>query len=51
MKIETKAVEVLLNGNHILKGIDLNINDRELVGIIGPTAAENLRCSNVFTGY
>ena len=35
MKIETKAVEVLLNGNHILKGIDLNINDRELVGIIG----------------
>jgi len=39
MKIETKAVEVLLNGNHILKGIDLNINDRELAGIIGPNGS------------
>ena len=39
MKIETKAVEALLNGNHILKGIDLDIGDRELVGIIGPNGS------------
>ncbi|MDE7221291.1 MAG: ABC transporter ATP-binding protein [Oscillospiraceae bacterium] len=36
MKIEAKAVEALLSGNHILKGIDLETGDRELVGVIGP---------------
>ena len=35
MEIETKAVEALLSGNHILKGIDLNIGNRELIGEIG----------------
>ena len=39
MKIETKAVEALLSGNHILKGIDLEIGDRELVGVIGPNGS------------
>lgn len=39
MKIETKAVEALLNGNHILRGIDLETGDRELVGIIGPNGS------------
>lgn len=39
MKIETKALEALLNGNHILKGIDLEIGDRELVGVIGPNGS------------
>ena len=39
MRVETKAVEALLNGNHILKGIDLDIGDRELVGIIGPNGS------------
>ena len=38
MKIETKALEALLSGSHILKGIDLDIGDRELVGVIGPNA-------------
>lgn len=36
MKIETKA---LLSGNHILKGIDVEIGDRELVGVIGPNGS------------
>lgn len=39
MKIETKALEALLNGNHILKGIGLEIGDRELVGVIGPNGS------------
>lgn len=39
MKIETKAVEALLSGSHILKGIDLDIGDRELVGVIGPNGS------------
>ena len=39
MKIETKALEALLNGNHILKGIDVEIGDRELVGVIGPNGS------------
>ena len=39
MKIEAKAVEALLGGNHILRGVDLEIGDRELVGIIGPNGS------------
>ena len=39
MRIETSALEALLGGNHILKGIDLRINDRELVGVIGPNGS------------
>lgn len=39
MNIETKAVEALLSGSHILKGIDLDIGDRELVGVIGPNGS------------
>lgn len=39
MKIETKALEALLSGNHILKGIDVEIGDRELVGVIGPNGS------------
>ena len=32
MKIEARAVEALLGGNHILKGIGLETGGRELVG-------------------
>ena len=39
MRIEGKAVEALISGNHILKGIDLAIGDRELVGVIGPNGS------------
>ena len=39
MKIEAKALEALLSGNHILKGVDLEIGDRELVGVIGPNGS------------
>ena len=39
MRVEAKAVESLLNGSHILKGIDLEIGDRELVGVIGPNGS------------
>ena len=36
MEITTKALEEVLSGNHVLKGIDFHAGDRELVGIIGP---------------
>lgn len=39
MKIAAKELEALLSGNHILKGVDLEINDRELVGVIGPNGS------------
>ena len=39
MKIEAKSVEMLLNGNHILKGAELEIGDQEFVGIIGPNGS------------
>lgn len=39
MRIEGRAVEALISGNHILKGIDLEIGDRELVGVIGPNGS------------
>ena len=45
MRVEAKAVESLLNGSHILKGIDLDIGDRELVGVIGPNGSEIGRAS------
>lgn len=39
MQVQTKGIESVLSGNHILKGIDLDIGDRELVGIIGPNGS------------
>ena len=39
MKIEARAVEALLGGNHILKGIGLETGGRELVGVIGPNGS------------
>ncbi|MCI8649136.1 MAG: ABC transporter ATP-binding protein [Anaerotruncus sp.] len=39
MRIETKSVEAMRSGNLILKGIDLEAGDRELVGIIGPNGS------------
>lgn len=39
MRIETNAVEAVLSGSHILKGIDLDVGDRELVGVIGPNGS------------
>lgn len=39
MKIEARAVEALLGGNHILKGVGLETGGRELVGVIGPNGS------------
>lgn len=39
MRIDANAVEALLGGNSILKGIDLEVGDRELVGVIGPNGS------------
>ena len=39
MRIEAKSVEVLLNGNHILKGVSLEAGEGELVGVIGPNGS------------
>lgn len=39
MKIESKAVECILNGSPILKGVDLEAGEGELVGVIGPNGS------------
>ena len=39
MKIEARAVEAVLGGNHILQGVELEAGARELVGIIGPNGS------------
>lgn len=39
MRIEAKTVEALLGGNRILKGVDLEAGQRELVGVIGPNGS------------
>lgn len=39
MKIETRAVECAINGNRILKGLDMEAGERELVGVIGPNGS------------
>lgn len=39
MQIEVRSVESILNGNHILKGVDLRSGKRELVGVIGPNGS------------
>lgn len=39
MRIQAKDIEAILNGNSILKGVDLVAGDRELVGVIGPNGS------------
>ncbi len=39
MELQAKAIEAILSGNHILKGIDIHAGDRELVGVIGPNGS------------
>lgn len=36
MELSVKQMEAVLNGNHILKGIDLKAGEKELIGVIGP---------------
>ena len=47
MELRTEALEAILGNNHILKGVDLEIHDRELIGIIGPNGSRKstlLKC-------
>lgn len=39
MDLKTLGIEVYLGGNHILKGLDLHVNQKEFVGIIGPNGS------------
>ena len=39
MKIEVKSLEVTINKNEILKGVDINVNNKEFVGVIGPNGS------------
>ena len=49
MDIRTEGVQAVLGGSAILKGVDIQVGQRELVGIIGPNA-ERVLCSNASTG-
>lgn len=39
MKIETRTVECVINGNRILKGLDMEAGEQALVGVIGPNGS------------
>jgi iron complex transport system ATP-binding protein len=39
MQIEAKSVEAILGGRNILKGVDLEAGEKELVGVIGPNGS------------
>lgn len=39
MRITAEGIEMFLSGKHILKGIDLSLNDKEFLGIIGPNGS------------
>ena len=39
MLVEAREIQSVLSGNHILKGVDLEAGDRELVGVIGPNGS------------
>lgn len=39
MHISAKDIETVLGGNHILHGVDMDVHDKELVGVIGPNGS------------
>lgn len=39
MQVEATSIESVLSGNHILKGVNLQAGQRELVGVIGPNGS------------
>ena len=39
MDIRTEGVQAVLGGSAILKGVDSQVGQRELVGIIGPNGS------------
>ena len=39
MDIRTEGVQAVLGGSAILKGVDIQVGQRELVGIIGPNGS------------
>jgi iron complex transport system ATP-binding protein len=39
MKLETKKIEIVINKNHILNGIDIKADNKEFIGIIGPNGS------------
>lgn len=47
MRVEARDVQCVLNANHILKGVSMAAENRELVGVIGPNGSGKstlLRC-------
>ncbi|MEG2788717.1 MAG: ABC transporter ATP-binding protein [Romboutsia sp.] len=39
MKLEAKDIEVILNKNNILNGIDIKVGNKEFIGVIGPNGS------------
>ena len=39
MKITTEQLQATLGGSHILKGVSIEVSDKDFVGIIGPNGS------------
>jgi branched-chain amino acid transport system ATP-binding protein len=47
----TRGIEVSFDGLHVLKGIDLHLNQGEVLGLLGPNGAGKTTMVNVLTGF
>jgi branched-chain amino acid transport system ATP-binding protein len=47
----TRGVEVRFDGLHVLKGIDLHLQQGEVLGLLGPNGAGKTTMVNVLTGF
>lgn len=50
MKINTEDLHLSYGAQEILKGISIQSKEKEFIGLIGRTEAENQRFSSAFTG-
>ncbi len=51
MRVRANAVDVVLDGTPILRDVSVEVTPSEVVGVVGPTAAENpLSCARCTAG-
>ncbi len=51
MMMETRAVTRRLGGEDVLKGVNLEVGEGEIFGLIGPSGAGKSTLLRILTGY